>query len=67
MLPLPLSSFGKADIVELFKVIFDISKLFVQCSTDSCCGHITGGVNIYLYGCISLLVAVCAVCICLRA
>ena len=27
--------------------IFDISKLFSQCSRDSCCEHITGGgVNI---------------------
>ena len=27
------------------------------------CEHITGGANMYLYGCISLLVLVCAVCL----
>ena len=27
----------------------------MQCNTDSCCEHITGGVNIDLYGCGSLL------------
>ena len=44
------------------KYIFDISKLFIQCNTDSCCEHITSGVNIYLYGCVSLLAPVCTVC-----
>ena len=34
-------------------------------NTDSCCEHITGGVNIYLYGCVSLLAPVCAVCLCM--
>ena len=33
--------------------------------THSCCEHITGGVNIYLYGCVILLVPECAVCLCL--
>ena len=32
-----------------------ISELFIQCNKNSCCEHITGGVNIYLYGCVSLL------------
>ena len=46
----------------------DISELFIQCNTYSYCERITGGVNIYLYGCVSLLsprlccVFVCVVC-----
>ena len=32
-----------------------------QCNTDSYCEHMAGGVNIYLYGCVSLLVPECAV------
>ena len=28
-----------------------------------CCEHITGGVNIYLYRCVSLLVPECVVCV----
>ena len=35
----------------------------------SCCEHITGGVNIYLHGCVCLLAPECAVylsvCVCL--
>ena len=27
----------------------------MQCNTDSCCEHITGGVNVNLYGCDNLL------------
>ena len=46
------------------KEIFDISKLFIECNTDSCCEHIAGGVNVYLYGCVSLLAPVCGVCLC---
>ena len=30
----------------------------------SCCEHITGGVNIYFNGCVTLLAPECAVCIC---
>ena len=30
------------------KYIFDISELFIQYNKDSCCEHITGGVNMYL-------------------
>ena len=37
----------------------------MQHSTDSCCEHITGGVNIHLYGCVSLLTSDHAVCLCL--
>ena len=33
--------------------------------THSCCEHITGGVNIYLYGRVILLAPECAVCLCL--
>ena len=41
---------------------FCISKLFIQCDTRSCCVHITGGVNIYLYVSVSLLV-LCVLCV----
>ena len=46
------------------KYILDISELFIQCNTDSCCKHITGGVNIYLYECVNLLAPECAVSLC---
>ena len=44
-------------------------KLFIQYSTDSCCEHIAGGVNLYvnLYGCLCLLARVCAACLCVCA
>ena len=29
--------------------LIPISELLIQCNADSCCEHITGGVNIYLY------------------
>ena len=54
------------DIADLCKVNFCIKKLFIQCITGSCCAHITGGVNIYLYVCVSTLVPVCPACVCLR-
>ena len=46
------------------KEIFDISELFIQCNKDSCSEHITGSINIYLYGCDSLLVPECVVSFC---
>ena len=52
------------DIVDLCKVNFCISKLLIQCNTGSCCVHITGGVNMYLYLYLRLLVPVCPVCVC---
>ena len=38
----------------------------IQCSADSRCEYIAGGVNIYLYGCVSLLAPKYAlwVCVC---
>ena len=36
----------------------------IQCNTDSCCEHIAHGVNIYLYGCVSLSVWLCCVSLC---
>ena len=39
--------------------------LLIQCNSDSCFEHIAGGADIYLYGCVSLLAPVCAVCLCL--
>ena len=33
---------------------FEKKRLFIQCNKDSCCEYRTGGVNIYLYGCVSL-------------
>ena len=51
------------------KQFFDISELCILCNKDSCCEHITGGVNIYLHGCVCLLAPECAVylsvCVCL--
>ena len=38
--------------------------LSVLCDKDNCCEHITGGVNVYLYGLFSLLAPKCAVCLC---
>ena len=46
------------------KKIFDISELFIQFNALSCSKHITGGVNIYLYGCVSLLGGVLCLCLC---
>ena len=43
---------------------FLVSELFMQFNKDSCCEHITSGVNIFLYGCASLLAPECAVCLC---
>ena len=34
--------------------MFDTSELFIQCSKDSCCEHISGGANIYSYGFVSV-------------
>ena len=45
----------------------DITKWFIQCNTDTCCEHITGGVNyiiIYFYDSVSLMTPVCVVCLC---
>ena len=57
---LQVSIFKKAKTLwNSVKKDFDTVKLFIQCYTDSCCDHITGGV--YLYGCVSLLAPVCAV------
>ena len=44
--------------------ISGINELFIQFNTDSCCEDITGGVNIYLYGCVSLLAHECPMCVC---
>ena len=36
----------------------------IQYNTDSCCKHMADDVNIYLYGCVNLLVWVCCVSLC---
>ena len=46
------------------KYILGISELLIQSNTDSCCVHITGGVNIYLFEYVSLLAPECAVSLC---
>ena len=46
------------DIVEFCEVNF---RLFIECNTDSCCEHKTGGVNIYLDGHVNLLGPMCVV------
>ena len=57
-------------ICDFYKwVIFDISKLLIHCNTDSCYEDITGGVNICLYGCVSLLASISlylSLCVCVR-
>ena len=40
-------------------------QLFIQWNTNSCCEHIRGGSNIYLYEWVSLLALVCVACLCL--
>ena len=42
-----------------------MSKLFIQCNKDSFCEHIIGGANIYLHGCVSILVPEYAMCLCM--
>ena len=51
---LKVSNFRKAETLwKSVKLIFDISELFIQYNTDICCEHITGGITIYLHGCVS--------------
>ena len=50
--------------MELCKVNLDIGKLLIPCNRNSCCEHITDGVNIYLYRCVSILAPTCPVCVC---
>ena len=42
----------------------DVSELSIQYYKDTFCEHITGGSNIYLYGCVILLTPECAMCLC---
>ena len=58
---LQLSNFLKEKT--LWKVNFWYQWI-TQCNTDSCCEHMTGGANIYLYGCVSLLAPKCDVYLC---
>ena len=44
--------------------MFDVIEFFIHCNKDSCCEHVTVGLNIYLYGSIILLTPECAVCVC---
>ena len=46
------------------KFLISVNYSFNQCKRSSCCEHITGVVNIYLYECVSLLAPECAVCVC---
>ena len=47
-------------------MISGISELFIHCNKDNYCEHITGGVNIYLYGSFNPLVPECDVCLCVH-
>ena len=59
------SKFSKSkDIADLCRVNFEINKLFIQYNRRGCCKHIAGGVNTYLYGCVSLLNNLYAVHLC---
>ena len=40
-----------------------VESKFLRSVEGSCCDHITGGVNVYLYGCVILLVPECAMCL----
>ena len=53
------------EIVGLCKVIFCISKLFVQSNTASCCVHITRDIDRFLYLYQSIDPCVSCVCFCL--
>ena len=44
----------------LERFVFDISELFIHCNTHNFCEYITGGVDTYLHGCVSLLTPECA-------
>ena len=55
----------KQDIVKLCKVNCYIRKLCIPYNTHSCCEHIAGCDNMYLYGCLSLSAHVCAVPFCM--
>ena len=44
--------------------MFDSSELSIQCNTHSCCEDIIGGVNMYLYQCVSLFAPECALSLC---
>ena len=62
---LHVSNFLKAKLLwNSLKHVFDISKLFIQCNTHSCCEYITGSISLYLYGCVSLLAPVLCVYVC---
>ena len=52
----------RKDIVEIeFLVLVNYSFKF---NADGCCEHISSGVNIYLYGSVSLLIPECTGCVC---
>ena len=51
--------FKSKDFVDLYKVNFCISKLFIQCNTDSCCVNIMTGVNKYIYSCLLVCWSLC--------
>ena len=51
----------------LFFVYHEKNMFIRVCQSISCSEHIAGGVNIYSYGCVSLLVLVCTVCLCVCA
>ena len=51
--------------MELCKVDFWCQQIIHSVQYRYCCEHITGGVYIYFYGCVSLLAPLYAVCFCL--
>ena len=61
---LQLSNFDKQTHCGTFQSKFLISKLLIQCNTGSCCVHVTGGVNIYACTCVSPMVFVNCVFVC---
>lgn len=51
--------------MELCKVDFWCQQIIHSVQYRYCCEHITGGVYIYFYGCVSLLAPLCGVFVCL--
>ena len=51
-------------LLESNQQIYDFYNwVIIQCNRNSCCEHITGGVNIYLYWRVSVLTPACALCV----
>ena len=50
--------------MKLCNILISTNYPFIVIQIADVSMHITGGVDIYLYGCVSLLAPVCNVCLC---